>query len=201
MERRAMAILDRARRVAPFLIVAGAAVWLWTIAESFSISTRLGRAGPELWPKIVLLLMLGAALWGVAEAVLKGRSEENETSVLITNAARSAGHEEDARKDLAGETDDGVKRQPASAIAGMAAMLGYVAVISYLGYAVSTFLLLLSIMLLAGYLKPLRAVFIALLGAFAFFFVFQRLVYVSLPLGTGPFKELSITLMALIGVR
>ena len=83
----------------------------------------------------------------------------------------------------------------------MAAMLGYVAVISYLGYAVSTFLLLFSIMLLAGYRRPLLAVLISLVGCLAFFVVFQRIVYVSLPLGVGPFKELSLALMALMGVR
>ena len=199
MERTAMAILDLTRRVAPFLLVFGAAVWLWTVADSFAISTRLGRAGPELWPKIVLLLLLGAALWGVVEA-FRGRGDES-TNVLITQASRSAGHEEDARKDLAGEADGVIERQPIFAIAGMAAMLGYVAVIQYLGYALSTFLLLLSIMLLAGYRKPLRATAIALLGTIAFLLVFQRIVYVSLPLGAGPFKVLSTSLMALMGVR
>lgn len=195
-----MALLDLARRVGPFVVVFGTAMWLWTVAESFAISTRLGRAGPDLWPKIVLLLMLGAALWGVAEALFKRRPEDD-TSILIANATRAAGHEEDARQDLAAEAGDPADRRPVFSIAGMGAMLGYVAVISYLGYTVSTFLLLLSIMLLAGYRRPVLAVLISLIGCLAFFVVFQRIVYVSLPLGVGPFKELSLALMALMGVR
>jgi putative tricarboxylic transport membrane protein len=195
-----MAILDLARRVGPFLVVLCVAVWLWTVAESFAISTQLGRAGPDLWPKIVLLLMLGAALWGVADALFKRRPDDD-TSFLIANATRTAGHEEDARQDLAAEAGDPADRRPIFSISGMVAMLGYVAVISYLGYAISTFLLLLAIMMLAGYRRPLLAILISLIGCLSFFVVFQRIVYISLPLGVGPFKELSLTLMALMGVR
>jgi len=191
-----MAFLDLVRRVGPFLLVFAAGIWLWSIAQAMAIATQ-GRAGPELWPKLVLLLMLVAAAWGVAEALFKA-GRDDDTSVLIANATRSAGHEEDARQDLADGTG---KRQPVFAIAGIAAMLGYVAAISYLGYAVSTFLLLLAIMLLAGYRRPIGAVLISLIGAFAFLLVFQRLVYVSLPLGAGPFKDFSLMLMSAIGVR
>jgi putative tricarboxylic transport membrane protein len=194
-----MAILDLVRRTAPFLMVFGFGVWLWTVANDFAISTTLGRAGPDLWPKIVLALLIGAALWGMAEAALKARPDDD-TSILIANASRSAGHEEDARQDLAGDAADAEKR-PVFAILGIASMLGYVIAIPYLGFTVSTFLLLLAIMLFAGYAKLLRASLIAAVGAFVFFVVFQRIVYVSLPLGAGPFKEFTLALMALFGVR
>jgi putative tricarboxylic transport membrane protein len=195
-----MALLDLARRAGPFVIVLGAGVWLWTVANDFAITTRLGRAGPELWPKIILVLMIGAAIWGVAEAILKSRPED-ETSILIAKASRSAGHEEDARQDLAAATDGASERHPRFAVAGIAAMLGYVAIIPYVGFLVATFLLLLAIMLAAGYTRLLRAASLSLIGALTFFIVFQRIVYVSLPHGEGPFKELTLALMALVGVR
>lgn len=195
-----MAVLDLARRAGPFAIVLGTGIWLWTVADDFAIKTSLGRAGPDLWPKIVLALMIGAAIWGIAEALFKSRPDD-ETSILIANASRSAGHEEDARQDLSEATDGGGERQPRYALAGIAAMLGYVVVIPYLGFLIATFLLLLSIMLAAGYTRLLRASAISLVGAVVFFIVFQRIVYVSLPHGEGPFKELTLALMALIGVR
>jgi hypothetical protein len=34
-----------------------------------------------------------------------------------------------------------------------------------------------------------------------FFIVFQKVAYVSLPLGEGPFRAFSLGLMALLGVR
>lgn len=195
-----MALLNLARRAGPFVIVLGAGLWLWTVANDFAVVTRLGRAGPDLWPKIILVLMIGAAIWGIAEAILKSRPDDD-TSILIANATRSAGHEEDARKDLSEATDGGGERNPRYAIAGMAAMLGYVIVIPYVGFLTATFLLLLTIMLAAGYSRPLRAATISLIGAFVFFIIFQRIVYVSLPHGEGPFKELTLALMALVGVR
>jgi putative tricarboxylic transport membrane protein len=195
-----MAVLDLARRAGPFAIVLGAGIWLWTVADDFAIKTSLGRAGPDLWPKIVLALMIGAAIWGIAEALFKSRPDD-ETSILIANASRSAGHEEDARQDLSEATDGGGERHTRYALAGIAAMLGYVVVIPYVGFLVATFLLLLAIMLAAGYTRLLPATMISLIGAVVFFIVFQRIVYVSLPHGEGPFKELSLALMALLGVR
>jgi putative tricarboxylic transport membrane protein len=195
-----MAILDRARRAAPFLLVLAAALWLWTVADSFAISTRLGRVGPEVWPKVVLLLMLLAALWGVVEAFITTRPEDA-ANVMIKQASRSAGHQEDAEKALEGEAQGGAQRRPIFAIGGIAAMLGYVAAMPYLGFSASTLLLLLATMSLAGYRRPIPAALIALLGTLAFFFVFQRIAYISLPLGVGAFKELSTALMALMGVR
>ena len=195
-----MALLDLARRAGPFVIVLGAGIWLWTVANDFAISTTLGRAGPDLWPKIILVLMIGAAIWGVAEAFFKSRPDD-QTSILIAKATRSAGHEEDARQDLAGATGDSGDRHPRYAAAGIVAMLGYVAIIPYVGFLTATFLLLLAIMLAAGYTRLVRAMAISLVGALVFFIVFQRLVYVSLPHGVGPFKEMTLSLMALLGVR
>lgn len=195
-----MSLLDLARRAGPFVIVFAAGIWLWTVANDFAIKTTLGRAGPDLWPKMILVLLIGAAIWGVADALFKSRPDDD-TSILIANASRSAGHEDDAREDLAAATDGDGERHPRFAIAGIAAMLGYVAIIPYVGFVIATFLLLLAIMLAAGYTRVLRAIAISFIGAFVFFIVFQRIVYVSLPHGEGPFKELTLALMALLGVR
>lgn len=194
-----MTVFDLVRRVAPFVMVLCVGVWLWTVANDFSIATTLGRAGPDLWPKIILLLLIGASIWGIVEASRQS-SDDDDSNILITNATRTAGHEEDARKDLAGDTDD-VEKRPVFAILGIASMLIYVAVIHYLGFLVSTFLLLLAIMTFAGYERLLRGAIISAVGSLVFFVVFQRLVYVSLPMGAGPFRELTLALMALIGVR
>jgi putative tricarboxylic transport membrane protein len=195
-----MALPDLARRAGPFVIVLGAGIWLWTVASDFAINTTLGRAGPDLWPKIILVLMIGAAIWGIAEAIFKSRLDD-ETSTLIAQASRSAGHEADAGQDLAAATEGTGERRPRFAVAGIVAMLGYVAIIPYIGFLIATFLLVLAIILAAGYTRLVRATGISLIGAFAFFFVFQRIVYVSLPHGEGHFKELTLSLMALLGVR
>jgi putative tricarboxylic transport membrane protein len=181
-----------------------AGVWLWTVADSYAIATRLDRAGPELWPKIVLLLLLGATLWGTGEALLSGQlggSELGQLSLLIRRASQSAEREIDTDRRLEGDSGDASQRRPLIAIAGILAMLSYVALLPYVGYAVGTFLLLWCIMLLAGYRRLVRGITISSLGTIAFFFVFQRIAYISLPLGSGSFRDFSITLMWLMGVR
>jgi putative tricarboxylic transport membrane protein len=41
----------------------------------------------------------------------------------------------------------------------------------------------------------------SLAGSFAFVVVFMKVVYVSLPLGVGPFRAFSAALLAAVGVR
>ena len=169
------------------MIVLAAGIWLWTVANDFAITTRLGRAGPDLWPKIILVLLIGAALWGIADALFKSRPD-NDTSILIAQASRSAGHEEDARQDLAAATDGASERHPRFAVAGIAAMLGYVAIIPYVGFLSPRFSCCWRSCCSRLRRRVSRAAAISLIGALVFFFVFQRVVYVSLPLGDGPLQ-------------
>ena len=130
------------------------------------------------------------------------RKNENEgLSLLVEIATRSVGREEETQKELDAESGPVETRRPIYAVGGIVAMLGFVAGIPYLGFSVTTFLLMFAVMMIAGYRGPSIAALVSFLGALAFFFVFQRIVYVSLPLGVGPFKELSTGLMVLFGVR
>jgi putative tricarboxylic transport membrane protein len=197
-ERQFMQLLSRLGRAGPFLIVFAAGIYLYSVADHFDVVTRAGRAGPDLWPKIVVGFMLVAAGWGALQAMLS-KGEGTGTDLLARMAAR-VGH---------GRSTDGVAAEsvveelPSTgrAIGAALAMIVFVAGIPYVGFSVSTFLLMWTVMLLGGYSRPLVAACIALLGTLAFFIVFQRVAYVSLPLGTGPFRALSESLMALLGVR
>lgn len=194
-----MSVLPRLRRAMPYLLIMAASLYLWDVASSLATYAKPGRVPPDAWPKIALALMFVAALWGAVQALLSDITLD-ESHDIIKGASRAVGREEDAARDLAGD-EDPARRRPIFAVAGIAAMLGYVAVLPYAGFTVSTFLLMLAIMLLAGYTRIVNAVVISALGTLAFFFVFQRIAYISLPLGVGPFQELSVALMAVMGVR
>ncbi len=190
----------RLPRVALFLVVVAIGVYLWTVATAFGVGARPDRAGPDVWPKIVLGLMILAAAYGAVQALLKKNENEN-LSLLVEMATRSVGREEEAQKELEAESGPVETRRPIYAVGGIGAMLGFVAAIPYLGFTVTTFLLMFAVMLIAGYGRLRVAALVSLLGALAFFFIFQRIVYVSLPLGVGPFRDISTGLMALFGVR
>jgi putative tricarboxylic transport membrane protein len=195
-----MQIAVRLGRALPFLLVMAVGIYLYYVANQFDFAARPGRAGPDVWPKIALGLMLLAAAWGALQALLT-RSEGEEMSLLVRAATRAVGREEEARQDLDAEAGSTGQHQPLRALAAILALLAFVGCISYVGFAVSTFVLMLTIMLLAGYTRPFVAASISLIGALSFFFVFQRVAYISLPLGVGPFRDLSVWLMAIIGVR
>lgn len=190
----------RLLRIFLFLVVIAIGAYLWTVATAFGVGARLGRAGPDVWPKIILGLIILAAAYGAVQALF--RKNENEgLSLLVEIATRSVGREEETQKELDAESGPVETRRPIYAVGGIVAMLGFVAGIPYLGFSVTTFLLMFAVMMIAGYRRPSIAALVSFLGALAFFFVFQRIVYVSLPLGVGPFKELSTGLMVLFGVR
>ncbi|KAB2920297.1 MAG: tripartite tricarboxylate transporter TctB family protein [Hyphomicrobiaceae bacterium] len=195
-----MQFILRLGRAAPFLMVAAVGLFLYYVAGQFDFPARPGRAGPDLWPKIVLGLMLFAAAWGTLQALLTP-GDPAEISLLVRAAARAVGKAEEAQQDLDAESLPTDQRQPLRALAAILAMLAFVGSIAFVGFTIATFALMLSIMLLAGYRRPLSAALISLVGTICFFLVFQRVAYISLPLGVGPFKEFSQALMALAGVR
>lgn len=186
-------------RALPFFIVFGIGGWLWHETGGFAV-TRPGYVGPEVWPRAVLVLLIVSAVVGSIQALIRG-TVEGGASALIKSATRAVGREGEVEADLQIDAGDPSTRQPVWAGVGIALLLGFVAVVPYLGFTLTTFLLMFGIVLCAGYRRPLVAGVTAAVGTLAFFIIFQRLVYVSLPLGVGPFKEMSTTLMALLGVK
>lgn len=186
-------------RALPFFIVLGVGFWLWHVTSGFAVA-RHGRVGPEIWPRTILVLLIASAIVGAFQALVRG-ADEGSASALIKSATKAVGREGEIEADLQIEAGDPKARQPLWAGVGIALLLGFVAVVPYLGFTLSTFLLMFGVILCAGYQRPLIAGVTAAAGTLAFFIVFQRLVYVSLPLGVGPFKELSTALMAALGVK
>ena len=186
-------------RALPFFIVLGVGFWLWHEASGFALA-RGGRVGPEVWPRAILVLLIASTVVGAIQALVRG-IDESSASALIRSATKAVGREGEVETDLEIEAGDPQTRRPLWAGAGIALLLGFVAVVPYLGFTLTTFLLMFGVILCAGYQKPIVAGVTAALGTLAFFVIFQKLVYVSLPLGIGPFKDLSIALMVALGVK
>jgi len=189
----------RLQRALPFLLVMAVAVFLWTVANDFDYRPRAGRPGPDIWPKIVLGLMFLAAAWGAMQALLAPAPDE-EMASIVRLATRAVGREDDAEKELEAEAGP-----PAAnsyrALGGIAALLLFVGLIDRIGFALATFGLMVAVMKLAGLRSWVSTLGWSFVGTAAFFVIFQKVAYISLPLGMGPFREASLALMALIGVR
>jgi hypothetical protein len=83
----------------------------------------------------------------------------------------------------------------------MALIVGYVVAVSWLGFFLTSALFLASFVWIGGYRRPLATLLLSGIGAFVLVVIFMRVAYISLPLGEGAFRSLSMALLTLIGVK
>jgi putative tricarboxylic transport membrane protein len=177
--------LRRLQAAAPYLVVFAAGLFLYYEADSFQFEQVSGRIGPGAWPKLILLLMLVTAVWG------------------IVSSARAVGKPvtEHAKAD---EVDDLVRPPeiyPYMVWIAVVATVGYLLLLPIFGFFLATIVYCFFMMYLGHYRRPLVVVLLSLTISCVFLFLFMRVVYVALPLGIPPFNEVSYTLMAIMGVR
>ena len=85
-------------------------------------------------------------------------------------------------------------------LAGIVLIAAFALGVDWLGFFVATAVFLVAFMLIGGFRRPLLAAGIGVAGSFLLIVIFMRVAYISLPLGAGPFRELSLALLRLLGV-
>jgi hypothetical protein len=186
----------RLARVAPYAALAAVAAWLYTIAGRIEYIGAPGRIGPDFWPKAILALLALLCAYEIAKELLFGRSRA--VSGILQSLMEEAG------ESMAGSDPGEAAATPPSwarLAAGVAATLAYVFAVEVLGFFVATAAFLAGFILIGGYRRRAIALAAGLAGSFAMLVVFMKVVYISLPLGAGPFRALSLGLLALLGVR
>ena len=119
--------------------------------------------GPAFYPRVILILLAGLAVWLIAEDLLQRRAPARE-------AAKSAGPAPDYRKVLL----------------GFIVFLGYVAGLSLIGYPAATVLFVLTLSWSIGprNVRELpKLIVIAIVTTLATYLIFEKYLYVFLPRG------------------
>lgn len=173
----------RLKAAAPYAALLAGAAYLFRDASRFAYSPRPGELGPDFWPKAILVLLMLACGW---ELVARIVSRPVTPRVAVPTNSEAAAE---------------TPRYPGLLAAGALATLGYVLVLPQAGFFVSTALYLALFMLIGRYRRFGVIAATSLVGSLAFIFVFMRIVYVSLPLGVGPFQKLSLWILALLGIH
>lgn len=173
----------RLKAAAPYAALLVGAVYLFRDAGRFAYSPRPGELGPDFWPKAILILLMLACGW---ELVARLVSRPAAPKVAVA-----------ADREAPPETP----HYPRLLAAGALATLGYVLLLPQAGFFVSTALYLALFMLIGRYRRFGVIALTSLAGSLAFIFVFMRIVYVSLPLGVGPFQQLSLWILAVLGIH
>lgn len=182
----------RFARAAPYALLLAIASVLYYFALGIDTSAAAGRIGPDFWPRAVLVLLALVCAYELAKGFLSA------------DARSAGGMLQNFLLDHWGAADHAKSAALPSVLRlalGMSATLAYVLLVDVLGFFVATAAYLAAFIVVGGYRRWGVIAVCALGGSLAMVVVFMKIVYVSLPLGAGPFRALSLSLLALLGVR
>lgn len=170
-------------RIMPYLIPLALAVSFYVLAGHFDVVSRPGHPGPDLWPRMICVMLGAASFIGLTGALLGGNgpvTEHDDKAALVIEAPET---------------------RPELVWIGIAIVGLYIFVLPYLGFFVATTILAMALLVTGGMRHRALVPVIGLLLASAFSVVFLRIVYVALPLGEGWFRVISLTIYRIIGVH
>ena len=176
----------RAKAIVPYAAVFAGAGFLYAKAGSLAALGRPGQLGPDFWPKAVLVLLMVTCAIEIARLAIAPPAAPS----ALANAKQ--GH---------GEGDEDEPRYPVLLVSGIVLTALYVPGMEVLGFFLATVAYLAAFMWVGRYRRYGVIAVTSVVGSLAFVFVFMKIVYVSLPLGMGPFKAASTALMALLGIH
>lgn len=184
---------DKLRRVLPHGVMLAVAVLLYGVASRIDVETG-GRISPALWPKAVIVFMGLLCAYEIVKRLVASRLESTPGLVggLDQNPAQAAAAQQAAA--LAPKPDWRML------FAGIGLIAAYVIAVPWTGFILTTTLFLIIFPLAGGFRRPGLAVAIGVAGGFVLAVTFLRVAYISMPLGEGPFRWLSLALMRALGV-
>jgi hypothetical protein len=182
---------SRLRACAPYFALLLVAVALYAAALRIDVPpSGGGRIGPDFWPKAIIVFMSLLCVWEIVRRLVVGTAEPADRSAGATDAAQ-IGDE--------GGTAESALDLP-MLLGGAAAIVGYVIAVDWLGFFASTLLFLFAFAWIGGFRRIVWNLGIAVGGSLLTLVLFMRVAYISLPLGEGPLRSLSLALLRLIGV-
>jgi hypothetical protein len=180
-------------RSAPFAFLLCAAGYLLLLTRQFEFPRAPGRLGPDVWPQAILALLMLACVVGIASKLLEGRR--------IDRSAEPQKQPSMLPGDAGADEPAGAPSRYELVAGGLLLFLAYPIGLQHLGFLLATFLLMALFMLVGRWRSALGVIGLSAVGTLGLFYVFRGIVYVSLPLGTGPFQSASLWVASLMGMR
>ncbi len=173
-------LAERLTGLLPYVALLAAAAGLWLKAGQIDPGPPGSGLGPASWPKLVIGAMAAACCYELVRRMVARRPG--------TASAEPAALEEEPG--------------PAGpAVAALAASASYLLLFETVGFAADTFMFVLLLMWLGGFRRWKLMLPISAGLTLGLMFVFMKLVFVPLPLGTGPFSLFSQALLRLLGIH
>lgn len=187
-------MMNRLKAQVPYVVVLLISGYLYYRATQFEFVAPGGRIGPDIWPKAILILSILTCAYEIIKNLLFAKGEHEVAGVLESIIEKTPVEEKPAE-------DEPPPRSYSMLMAGAIMTVAYAALINTLGFFICTVLFLAGFTWVGGYRRPGVVLAASIIGGLLFMFTFMKIVYVSLPLGVGPFEQLSVQLMRLMGIR
>lgn len=186
----------RMRRVLPHLVMLLVSVLLYWAAMQIDTRGAEGgrRIGPEFWPKAIIMIMGALCVYEVIKRLVV------RTTFTAEGLTGDVDHNPPEPAPDAEVAPPAQREYPGRLLAGIVLIAAFALGVDQLGFFVATAVFLSAFMLIGGLRRPLLAAGIGVAGSFVLIVIFMRVAYISLPLGAGPFRELSLALLRLLGV-
>jgi putative tricarboxylic transport membrane protein len=176
---------EKAKRMIPYVIIFLISLYFYYLAGQFRFSAKPGNLGPDFWPKLLLGLTMAACLYEVVKTAF----------FLKTVPLKEAADEQP------GTPASAKKTYPALLVIGIAMTVAYAYFITTLGFIICTFLYFALFMIVGRYRKLWAILANSIIGTLVLVFIFMKIVYVSLPLGQGPFSSVTLFVLRLVGIK
>jgi putative tricarboxylic transport membrane protein len=164
------------RSILPYVVGLGIALALYIYIGQVEYTPRPGSLGPDVWPRLALLLMGASCAWELSRRVIAGNKDATGFIEVF---------------DREPHADEAEPVYPRLLIGGIVLMGIYAAMVPVLGFILGTFLFLAAFMYVGrfrdhGVIWGASAAVTVLCGI-----LFLRIAYVSLPRGIEPFDRVT----------
>jgi len=164
------------RSIIPYLVGLAVATALYIYAGTIEFTRRGHELGPDVWPRLAILLMGVSCVWEIARRLIAG----NRDATGFIEAFDREPHE-----------DDKSPVYPRLLAGGVVLMAVYAVLVPYLGFLLGTFFFLAAFMYV-GRFRDHRTVWLtSALVTVLCGVLFLRIAYVSLPRGVAPFDKVT----------
>jgi putative tricarboxylic transport membrane protein len=179
--------MDKAlfRSIVPYAVGLVIATALYIYAGTFIYSARPGQLGPDVWPRLAILLMGASCVFEISRRLIAGNQD-------ATGFLEAFDREPDV--------EEKQPTYPHMLIGGIVLMGIYAVLVPVLGFILGTFLFLAAFMYVGGY-RAHGAIWGASAAVTIFCgILFLRIAYVSLPRGIEPFDRVTDVFFAIPGL-
>ena len=169
----------RGRMVWSLALFVAALILLLVVNGQRHFHSPPDELGPRFWPRLCLAVMLALTALDAALAFRAARRPSGAADQAVVTRA-----------------PEGISLL----FAGMALVIAYAVATVLLGFPLATVFFLAAFSYLGGYrhLPSLLAIAFGMILVLLYIFVY--LVYISLPLGVGPFLNMNVALYRLLGI-